>query len=176
MTSRADRAQSRAHRRVPDENLHEWYTPALLGGGGAAQSWTPSWLSPSLTAPTCHLGQTQSELQTPAVGRLSDSTVRQIYTVLRADPDGAVHDGLIARNPAAQVTRPGVARREARHLDADSVAAVLRAAKSSRYHAALVLIASTVAVSVWRWRGIESTWTPACCGWRRPSQGWPAGW
>ena len=38
---------------------------------------------------------------------LSDSTVRQIYTVLRAGLDGAVRDGLIARNPAAQVTRPG---------------------------------------------------------------------
>ncbi len=35
------------------------------------QSWTPRWLSPSLTAPTCHLGRTQSELQTPAVGTRS---------------------------------------------------------------------------------------------------------
>ena len=74
---------------------------------------------------------------------LSDSTVRSVYTVLRAGLDGAVRDGLIARNPAALVTRPGVARREARHLGADDVMAVLRAAEASRYHPALVLIAST---------------------------------
>jgi hypothetical protein len=43
----------------------------------------------------------------------SDSTVRQVYTVLRAGLDGAVRDGLIARNPGAQVTRPSVERHEA---------------------------------------------------------------
>lgn len=74
---------------------------------------------------------------------LSDSTIRQTYTVLRAGLDGAVRDGLLARNPAALVKRPGVERREARHLDADAVAAVLRAAEASRYHVALELIAST---------------------------------
>ena len=47
---------------------------------------------------------------------LSDSTIRQTYTVLRAGLDGAVRDGLIARNPAALIKRPGVERREARHL------------------------------------------------------------
>ena len=74
---------------------------------------------------------------------LSDSTIRSTYTVLRAGLDGAVRDGLLARNPAAQVRRPGVERTEARHLDSDAVTAVLRAAESSRYHPALVLIAST---------------------------------
>ena len=74
---------------------------------------------------------------------LSDSTIRQTYTVLRAGLDGAVRDGLLARNPAALVARPGVPRTEARHLSASDVAAVLRAAQSSRYHAALVLIAAT---------------------------------
>ena len=74
---------------------------------------------------------------------LSDSTIRSTYTVLRAGLDGAVRDGLIARNPAALVTRPGLARREAKHLDADGVAALLRAAESSRYYPALVLIAAT---------------------------------
>jgi integrase len=74
---------------------------------------------------------------------LSDSTIRQVYTILRAGLDGAVRDGLIARNPAAMVTRPGVQRREARHLDASGVAAVLKAAEGSRYCAALVLIAAT---------------------------------
>jgi integrase len=50
---------------------------------------------------------------------------------------------LLARNPAAQVRLPGAERREARHLDADAVTAVLRAAESSRYHPVLVLIATT---------------------------------
>ena len=54
-----------------------------------------------------------------------------------------MRDGLIARNPAALVTRPGVERREAKHLDADGVAALLRAAETSRYYPALVLIAAT---------------------------------
>ncbi len=63
--------------------------------------------------------------------------------MLRAGLDGAVRDGLIARNPAVLVTRPGVGRREARHLDADGVAALLRAAQASRYYPALVLIAAT---------------------------------
>jgi integrase len=74
---------------------------------------------------------------------LSDSTIRQTYTVLRAGLDGAVRDGLLARNPAAQVKRPGVERTEAKHLDAAAVGAVLKAAEDSRYHSALVLIAST---------------------------------
>jgi integrase len=77
------------------------------------------------------------------VRALSDSTIRQVYTVLRAGLDGAVRDGLLARNPAAAVKRPGVARQEARHLDADAVTAVLRAAEASRYYPVLILIAAT---------------------------------
>ena len=75
--------------------------------------------------------------------RSSNTGGGRCSTILRAGLDGAVRDGLIARNPAAQVAPPGVERREARHLDADDVAAVLRAAEASRYHPALVLIAST---------------------------------
>lgn len=74
---------------------------------------------------------------------LSGSTIRSTYTVLRAGLDGAVRDGLVARNPAAVVKRPGVQRREARHLDADAVTAILKHAEGSRYHPALVLIAAT---------------------------------
>jgi integrase len=77
------------------------------------------------------------------VRALSDATIRQVYTVLRAGLDAAVRDGLIARNPAALVRRPGVERREARHLDDKDVTAVLRAAQESRHHSALVLIAAT---------------------------------
>ncbi|MCV7100920.1 MULTISPECIES: tyrosine-type recombinase/integrase [Mycobacterium] len=85
---------------------------------------------------------TNTECADP-VRALSDSTIRQVYTVLRAGLDGAVRDGLLARNPAAVVKRPGIERREAKHLDAAGVAAVLKAAEGSRYHAALTLIAST---------------------------------
>ena len=77
------------------------------------------------------------------VRALSDSTVRQVYTVLRAGLDGAVRDGLLARNPAAAVQRPSIERREARHLAAAEVAAVLKAAEGSRYYAALALIVAT---------------------------------
>lgn len=77
------------------------------------------------------------------VRALSDSTIRSAYTVLRAGLDGAVRDGLLARNPAAAVKRPGVERQEARHLDQGAVAQVLAAAQGSRYHPALVLIAAT---------------------------------
>ena len=77
------------------------------------------------------------------VRALSDATIRQIYTVLRAGLDGAVRDGLLAKNPAAQVKRPGVARREARYLDRPDVDRLLEHACGSRYHRALVLIAGT---------------------------------
>lgn len=84
-----------------------------------------------------------SDTEPVPVRALSDSTIRQTYTVLRTGLDGAVRDGWLARNPAAQVRRPGVERTEARHLDAAAVTTVLRSAESSRYHPALVLIAAT---------------------------------
>ena len=74
---------------------------------------------------------------------LSDSSVRSVYTVLRLALDGAVRDGLLARNPAAVVKRPGVARREARHAAAVDVTALLNAAEGLRYRDVLVLIAAT---------------------------------
>jgi integrase len=77
------------------------------------------------------------------VRALSDSTVRQVYTILRSGLDGACRDGLLAKNPAALVKRPGVERTEAKHLDANAVTAVLRAAENSRYYPALLLVAST---------------------------------
>lgn len=77
------------------------------------------------------------------VRALSDSTIRQVYTVLRAGLDGAVRDGLLAVNPAAKVKRPGLARQEAKHLPATDVQTVLAAAAESRHYPALVLIAST---------------------------------
>jgi integrase len=74
---------------------------------------------------------------------LSDSTVRQVYTVLRAILEDAKLDGLIADNAAVRVPRPRVARREAKHLDPADVTAVLAAAEGLRYRDVLVLIAVT---------------------------------
>jgi integrase len=74
---------------------------------------------------------------------LADSTVRSVYTVLRTALDGAVRDGLLARNPAAVVKRPGVARKEAKHASAADVISLLRHAEGLRYRPVLVLIAAT---------------------------------
>jgi integrase len=74
---------------------------------------------------------------------LSESTVRQVYTVLRAALEDAMLDALIARNPCILVKRPAVRRSEAKHLDANTVAAVLKAAEGLRYRPVLVLIAAT---------------------------------
>ncbi|WP_431231456.1 tyrosine-type recombinase/integrase [Mycolicibacterium psychrotolerans] len=84
-----------------------------------------------------------ADLDHEPVRALADATVLLTYHVLRTALDGAVRDGLLARNPAAAVKRPTVQRTEARYLDVDEVAALLRAAESSRYHPALVLIAAT---------------------------------
>jgi integrase len=93
------------------------------------------------------------------VRALADSTIRSTYTVLRAGLDGAVRDGLLARNPAAAVKRPGVERQEAHHLDRNDVVRLLSAAKASRYHPALVLIASTGLrrgeVAALRWEQVD---------------------
>ena len=86
--------------------------------------------------------------------------------------DGAVRDGPIARNTAALVTRPGVARREAKHLDADGVAALLRAAESSRYYPALVLIAAT---GLRKGEALALSWDPSIVNSRpvrEPSRPW----
>jgi integrase len=64
---------------------------------------------------------------------LSDSTVRQVYTVARAIADDAVRDGLMARNPFATVRRPRVAAAEARFLEPHQVTRLLDAAHESRY-------------------------------------------
>jgi integrase len=89
-------------------------------------------------------GKRTEENQNPEpVRALADSTIRSVYAVLRMGLDGAVRDGLLARNPAVSVQWPGVARTEAAHLDPQRVTELLAAAESSRYHAALLLIATT---------------------------------
>lgn len=74
---------------------------------------------------------------------LADSTVRNVYAVLRQALDVAVRDGSLGANPVAKVKRPGVARQEARYLPAPEVARLLEAAKGLRYYVAVLLMAST---------------------------------
>jgi integrase len=74
---------------------------------------------------------------------LSDSSVRSIYTVLRAVLEDAKTDGLVAVNMATKVPRPGIARKEAKHLTVVDVIAVLAASEGLRYSPVLKLIAAT---------------------------------
>lgn len=74
---------------------------------------------------------------------LAQSTVRSAFGVLRLALDTAVRDGLVARNVAALVRRPGVDRNEARHLSADELIALLRECESSRHYPVLRLLAVT---------------------------------
>ena len=83
-------------------------------------------------------------LALPRPRGLSDSTVRQIYTVLRAGLDGAVRDGLIAPQsggpgePSGRRAPRGQA--PGRRCGCGGAEGPPRA---SRYHPALVLIAAT---------------------------------
>lgn len=74
---------------------------------------------------------------------LSDSTVRQVYTVLRAALDIAVRDGLLASNPTAKVKRPAVAPKEARYLSTEDVRRLLDQLDGLRYRLAVLLMAAT---------------------------------
>lgn len=93
--------------------------------------------------------RTEKNRNPEPVRALSDATIRQTYTVLRAGLDGAVRDGLLAKNPAAAVKRPGIARREARHASAVDVNKLLLSADGLRYRNVLVLRGDRVTA----WRG-----------------------
>jgi integrase len=85
--------------------------------------------------------------------------VQRVFTVLRVSLSGAMRDGLIARNPASAVKQPAVARKEARHLSSAEVTSLLDAARSSRYHSLLALIAATGLrrgeAAALRWRDLD---------------------
>lgn len=74
---------------------------------------------------------------------LSDSTVRQVYTIGRAIGDAAVRDGALGRNPFAAVPRPRITRKEAAHLTVEQVRDLLEAASSSRYRLLFELMVNT---------------------------------
>lgn len=74
---------------------------------------------------------------------LSESTVRSVYTVLRAILDTAVRDRVIAENAAAIVRRPKVTSKEAVFLTVEQVEALLEAAEGSRYAPLFRLLVNT---------------------------------
>ncbi len=74
---------------------------------------------------------------------LSASTVRTIYTVLRAALDIASRDGLIRSNPAPAVRRPGVEHKEAPHLTAEQAQALLEAIQGDRLETLFRLMLAT---------------------------------
>ncbi len=74
---------------------------------------------------------------------LSASTVRTIYTVLRAALDVAVRDGLIRRNPVAAVKRPAVERKDAAFLTAQQAERLLDALRGDRLETMYRLMLAT---------------------------------
>jgi integrase len=74
---------------------------------------------------------------------LATSTVRTIYTVLRAALDVATRDGLIRRNVAATVKRPAVKRQDAMFLTADAARKLLDVVAGDRLEALYRLLLAT---------------------------------
>ena len=77
------------------------------------------------------------------VRALADSTIQRVFSVVRLLLDGAVRDGLIAKNPAAVVRPPAIPHREARFLSTAEVRRLLEAASVSRYCRVFTFIAAT---------------------------------
>jgi integrase len=74
---------------------------------------------------------------------LSASTIRTMYTVLRAALEVAVRDGLVRRNVAAAVKRPAVERTEAAYLTATQAQKLLSAINADRLEALYRLMLAT---------------------------------
>ncbi len=74
---------------------------------------------------------------------LAPSTVRTIYTVLRAALDVAVRDGLLRKNPAVVVKRPAVDRKDAAYLTADQAQRLLEAITGDRLEPLFRLMLAT---------------------------------
>lgn len=74
---------------------------------------------------------------------LAPSTVRTIYTVLRAALGIAVRDGLLHQNPAAVVRRPGVDRRDATYLTVEEAHRLLEAIRGERLEPLFRLMLAT---------------------------------
>ncbi len=74
---------------------------------------------------------------------LAPSTVRTIYTVLRAALDIAVRDGLVRRNVALAVRRPAAVRTDAAYLAREQAERLLEAIRGDRLEALYRLLLAT---------------------------------
>ena len=74
---------------------------------------------------------------------LSESTVRQIYTVARGIGDAAVRDRLITENAFGQVKRPEVEHKEAPVLTVEEARRLVTEAGASRYAVLFELLVNT---------------------------------
>lgn len=86
----------------------------------------------------------------------SDSTVRSIYAVLRRALEQAVQWELIARNPAAKVTRPKAGPPQTGFLSVEESSALLDAARGTRLHA---LVAVALAIGLRRGEALALRWS-----------------
>ncbi len=74
---------------------------------------------------------------------VAPSSLRTDYAVLRAILETAVRDGIVAKNVAAQVTRPRAPRREALHLTPDQVSRLLQKVAVSHHWLPILVAAVT---------------------------------
>ena len=79
----------------------------------------------------------------PQYAPMSPATIQRLFVLLRLVVDGAVRDGLLARNPARLVKQPSVPRAEAAFLTDEQTRLVLQDARASRAYPVLALIAMT---------------------------------
>lgn len=90
---------------------------------------------------------------------VSDSSLRQDFTILRAVLDTAVRDGLVARNVAAVVSRPRLERKEAIHLSPAQVKQLIDKLAGSRHFLPIFLASRTGMrrgeVMALRWRDVD---------------------
>lgn len=159
------RAKQRALRAAVQNGTPVKPKPVTLAG------WIETWIGGSLAASdrrqstidlytavarrhlVTSLGQRQldhlrpSDIEALVVAKrkegLAPSTVRTIYTVLRAALDIAVRDGLLQTNPAAAVRRPSIPRREASFLTPRQVRLLLDALRDERIEPVVRLLLAT---------------------------------
>jgi site-specific recombinase XerD len=79
------------------------------------------------------------------------ATIQRAFVLLRLALDGAVRDGLFARNPASQVKQPSAPRTEAHFLTDEQTRAVLDDARASRAWPVPCLIAMPGFVAARPW-------------------------
>ncbi len=91
------------------------------------------------------LGATRLKARRPddASATVAPATVQRTFAVVRMALDGAVREGLLARNPAAGIRPPSVPRTHARFLTPAELAALFDAARHTRDYPLIAFLAAT---------------------------------